>query len=585
MHEPNRSGFRHSKVISLLTGASRKLRYIAKATLDQSIDAVVTIDGSNRIIYLNRAAEKLWGYQRHEVIGRNVKVLVPPEHQAQHDGYLDRHRQSGQDRIVGSSREVRMTRKDGSHVYVSLSLSQIRLWGKSGYSAVLRDVTAEHEEQEARTQTLEQALDAVVVIDEQNNVTLFNAAAETLWGYSREDVIGKNVKMLVPKAFQTDHDQWVNANRNGGRDRIVGTSREAIIERADGTKRWGSLSLSKVRIGDRIIYTAFVKDVHEELSRRAEIELLSLVSNRTDSSVVITDAKGRIEYVNAGFERLTGWPKEDVLGRKPGEFLQGSHTDPETRRRISDRLTRAEPLREDILNYTRTGEPYWISLSINPIIENGQVQRFVSVQSDITQTRLLAQEHGVRIEALRASLPCADWDPHGKCIAVGQALLDAVPGAAEDPQIVYNALAVAYSQCIDSNRQAELERGKTVSNEMLLRVAGVELRFRGTFSAIRGIDDKLLKVAMVATDITAERRMLDRIATAVSTIDDLASQTNLLSLNATVEAARAGEAGRGFSVVASEVRELAGRSAQAATEIESLLKAPVKQNDDGPASE
>ena len=73
--------------------------------------------------------------------------------------------------------------------------------------------------------TLDQTLDAVVIINTRNRITYFNDAAERLWGYTRQEVIGKNVKMLVPSQFQSGHDELVEANRRTGQDKIVGTSR------------------------------------------------------------------------------------------------------------------------------------------------------------------------------------------------------------------------------------------------------------------------------------------------------------------------------------------------------------------------
>lgn len=67
---------------------------------------------------------------------------------------------------------------------------------------------------------LESALDAVVSIDQQNNITFFNRAAEQLWGYHRDEVMGRNVKMLVPAGIQNAHDGYVEANRNRGQDKI-----------------------------------------------------------------------------------------------------------------------------------------------------------------------------------------------------------------------------------------------------------------------------------------------------------------------------------------------------------------------------
>ncbi len=199
-----------------------------KQALDQAILAVVTIDENNNITFYNRAAEKLWGYTPDEVKGKNIRLLVPQEYKANHDSYVNTHRNTNIDKIVGSAREVQLETKSGERMWVQLALSQVLVSGKKHYTAFVRDVTKEREAREIVEQTLEQALDAVVCIDEHNNVTFFNGSAEKQWGYSRDEVIGKNVKMLVPQAIQSNHDDYVNANRQTGQDKIVGTSREVI---------------------------------------------------------------------------------------------------------------------------------------------------------------------------------------------------------------------------------------------------------------------------------------------------------------------------------------------------------------------
>lgn len=154
----------------------------AEQALKQSILAVVTIDENNNITFYNDAAQALWGYTPKEVLGRNIQMLVPSEHKANHDSYVNSHRRTGVNKIVNSSREVELERKDGKRIWVQLALSQVVLNGKKHYTAFVRDVTQERESREIVEQTLEQALDAVVCIDEHNNVTLFNASAEKLWG-------------------------------------------------------------------------------------------------------------------------------------------------------------------------------------------------------------------------------------------------------------------------------------------------------------------------------------------------------------------------------------------------------------------
>lgn len=372
----------------------------SKQALEQSILAVVTIDEKNNITFYNGAAQKLWGYAPSEVLGKNIKILVPQEHKANHDSYVNSHRQTNINKIVGSSREVELETKSGERIWVQLALSQVNVQGKKHYTAFVRDVTEEHESREIVEQTLEQALDAVVCIDENNNVTLFNASAEKLWGYTREEVIGQNVKMLVPQEIQANHDNYVNANRETGQDKIVGTSREVKIERKDGGSLWGRLSLSKVRLADRTLYTAFIKDVTEEVEQREMQRMLSLVANETDNAVIISDANGLIEYVNNGFYRLTGWQLEEVKGKKPGSFLQGEETDQRTVGVIRQKLKNREAFYDEILNYKKNGTPYWTSLSINPVFKEGNLVNFIAVQADITRVKQMALDFTNKLKAI-----------------------------------------------------------------------------------------------------------------------------------------------------------------------------------------
>src|SRR5690606_30302383 len=131
-------------------------------------------------------------------------------------------------------------------------------------------------------QTLEQAVDSVVVIDSRNTVVLFNRAAEGLWGLPRDQVIGHNVSLLVPPDIRGAHDGYNEANRRTGVNKIVGSSRTLHIQRSDGSTRWGSMSISKIEADGEVLYTAFVKDITEQHLQNEKLRLLSLVVDRTD---------------------------------------------------------------------------------------------------------------------------------------------------------------------------------------------------------------------------------------------------------------------------------------------------------------
>ena len=558
----------------------------AEQALKQSIIAIVTIDEKNNITFFNDAASALWGYSANEVLGKNIRMLVPVEHQQNHDSYVNSHRQSGIDKIVGSSREVELEKKSGERIWVQLSLSQIIVGGKKHYTAFVRDVSEERESREIVEQTLEQALDAVVCIDENNNVTLFNAAAEVLWGYKREAVIGKNVKMLVPQAIQANHDNYVNANRTTGEDKIVGTSREVKVERRDGQVLWGRLSLSKVRLAGRTLYTAFVRDVTEEVEQREMQRMLSLVANETDNGVIITDAEGRIEYVNNGFERLTGWGLEEVRGKKPGTFLQGEETSPETVTEIRKRLDARQPFYDEILNYRKNGEAYWTSLSINPVFEQGKLVNFIAVQADVTRVKQMALDFTRKLDAIGSALVLLEIDTNGNVTDANALLKTKLQG-----KLSTEDMANKLFRSLDKNEIDAMSSSGAVEKVFEVGEGDNYLAFDSRISALRNFSGEITRYVFFGVDVSSRKKAVNEtqhsmrelvttsqtISNIVGTINTISEQTNLLALNAAIEAARAGESGRGFAVVADEVRTLAGNSREASNEIDNLVRSTVSR--------
>jgi PAS domain S-box-containing protein len=146
-----------------------------------------------------------------------------------------------------------------------------------------------------------------------------------------------------------------------------------------------------------------VTDVTDERSTSRQLTRLAEVAARTANAVVVADLDGRIEWVNDAFTRLTGWPLADVLGRRPGSFLQGPHTDPAARARMAAAIAAREPFDCEVLNYTRDGRQYWVHIETRVSRDdNGQPTGFVAVETDVTERRLVAQRDqlGQRIAAL-----------------------------------------------------------------------------------------------------------------------------------------------------------------------------------------
>ncbi|EYC50785.1 diguanylate cyclase [Hylemonella gracilis str. Niagara R] len=242
---------------------------------------------------------------------------------------------------------------------------------------------------ETLEQTLEQAVDAVVVIDQDNRITLINAAAEALWGWPRDLALGRNVSMLVPSELRSRHDGYINANRDTGVDRIVGTSREVPIQRRDGQLRWASMSISRVRVDGQVLYTAFLKDVTAQRAERERMRLLSQVADHSGGAITITGTDQRIVYVNSGFTQWLGYDSSEALGRPIQDLLRGAHTDALVLEATRQAAMAGESLRTEVLFYSKSGRPLWISLTLNPVRDTqDRLQNMVWVLIDITHTKM-----------------------------------------------------------------------------------------------------------------------------------------------------------------------------------------------------
>ena len=137
------------------------------------------------------------------------------------------------------------------------------------------------------------------------------------------------------------------------------------------------------------------------------LKRLSVVASRTTNSVVITDVKGNIEWVNNAFVNLTGHSFEYAIGKRPGDILQGSETSLETVNAISKQLKSLRGFSEDIINYTKDGKPYWVHVDCDPIEENGNVVGFIAIESDITQRKNTENDLIKRTSELNAVLDAA----------------------------------------------------------------------------------------------------------------------------------------------------------------------------------
>ncbi|HFQ9773603.1 TPA: oxygen-sensing cyclic-di-GMP phosphodiesterase DosP [Escherichia coli] len=168
---------------------------------------------------------------------------------------------------------------------------------------------------------LEQNMMGAVLINENDEVMFFNPAAEKLWGYKREEVIGNNIDMLIPRDLRPAHPQYIRHNREGGKARVEGMSRELQLEKKDGSKIWTRFALSKVSAEGKVYYLALVRDASVEMAQKEQTRQLIIAVDHLDRPVIVLDPERHIVQCNRAFTEMFGYCINEASGMQPDTLL------------------------------------------------------------------------------------------------------------------------------------------------------------------------------------------------------------------------------------------------------------------------
>lgn len=232
------------------TGKLTSIKADLHTVMETVLDGLIIIDSDGLIQTFNLAAEKIFGYTPEEVIGRNVNMLMPEPYHSQHDGYLSHYLKTGEKKVIGIGREVSGRRKNGSVFPMELGINEMPVGGSRMFVGTIRDIT---ERKEAEERAVEEAarlmaitntvLDGLITINEQGEIQTFNPAAEYIFGYTQEEVIGQNLNLLVPQSTAQRRVHYFKDYLRTGEKKVLGVRREFYGVRKDGTRfPWNSTS-------------------------------------------------------------------------------------------------------------------------------------------------------------------------------------------------------------------------------------------------------------------------------------------------------------------------------------------------------
>ncbi len=404
-----------------------------RAMLKSAVDGIITCDEAGIIDSVNPAAEKMFGYATGELIGHNVKILMPSPYREEHDGHIARYCKTGEKRIIGIGREAVGQRRDGSVFPIDLAVSEVFLGDSRSFVGLLRDVTERKEVEEALRRErdfaeslAETARIIVLVLDTEGRIVRFNPYMEKVSGYRLEEVKGE---LWFPTFLPARDHQRVGKVFLQVVDAMPKSAVVNAIVTKEGAERLIEWHTTTLQDADGKV--AGVLSVGQDITERTHLE--SQLRQAQKMEAVGRLAGGVAHDFNTLLGSIFGY-SEMVLDRLPEDHPQRRAIE-----QIHRGAERGAALTRQLLAFSRRQvlQPRLIDLNI-VITEMREMLRRLTTEDIELRFDLEARIGQVKVDAgqieqviMNLIVNAADAMPHGGRVTLETANLDIDAGHAE----------------------------------------------------------------------------------------------------------------------------------------------------------
>jgi len=387
---------------------------LRRYVMDACPAGMVIVDKNGLIVDVNERVEKWFEYARDELLGQPLEMLLPARFAASHVKHRNRYMQSPVERRMETGSQLLARASDGHEFPIDISLHPLQVGDqKLTLSYIVNVDLAERQDRDelsdraARlTAILENAVESIITIDVTGTIESVNWAAETLFGYSADELIGQNVNILMASPHREAHDGYITDYLDSGIKKIIGIGRETEGRHRSGETFPIELSIGEVKLRERRIFIGIVRDITErkrmEQAIRDERDFARSLIETAQAIVLVLDSDGRIVSYNHYTEELTGYPLTDVQGKDWFQTFipQGDHA---SIRQLFHLALDGEPIQSHVNPIrTRDGgvrEIAWWARALRDA--RGEIRGVLSVGHDLTELNQ-ARQRALQAERLAA---------------------------------------------------------------------------------------------------------------------------------------------------------------------------------------
>jgi PAS domain S-box-containing protein len=333
-----------------------------------AMDAIITINADQRVVLFNPAAEQMFKCSAQHAVGQHINIFIPERFRDSHNGHIRQFSAAGStNRRMGSLGSISGLRATGEEFPIEASISKVELGDEQLFTVILRDVTERSASEDALVESrrrmegiVASAMDAIITVDEEQKIMLFNPAAERMFGCPAEAALGSAITRFIPTRYRDGHDEHIRRFHEAGvTNRRMGALGAISGLRASGEEFPIEASISQVTIGGQRLSTVILRDITERRTNEESRTLLAReVDHRAKNALAVAQAMvslTRAETIEGFVEAVKG--RIASLARAHSLLSQSQWRGASLVQVIADELTPYAPEHQ----LTFTGSPMTLS--------------------------------------------------------------------------------------------------------------------------------------------------------------------------------------------------------------------------------